>query len=412
LTEYSKLELLKEFENVKIVGPKTIEVHNEQKVIEEALSSPINFPDLASFLGKVRKLLLIINDFTRPTPTQKVLNVLINYIEEETTNFNIIIASGAHRTPTEDELQRILGKYYSSLRERVKFHDSKESNSLIYIGISSFGTPIYINKTIYEYDGMIVIGSSEPHYFAGYTGGRKAFIPGVAGHETITLNHKFALDERSETFALEGNPVHEDMIDIVKKLNICERVFSIQTVVDSEGRICYATAGHIFDSFNEITKHAKKVYSVEIPHKVDIVVALAENPMDVNLYQSHKALENVKLALNDDGIIILVSRCHGGIGPDGFYKLLKECKTPEEAIEKIKGDFKFGYHKAIKLASILSKFNVRVVSELPESALTEVFMEPWSSLEEALKDAVKHKGKDAKILVVRHAGVTVPVLSE
>jgi len=182
-----------------------------------------------------------------------------------------------------------------------------------------------INRMVTEAGSILVIGSVEPHYFAGFTGGRKSFLPGVASHRTIERNHEGALSPRSRVLSLEGNPVHEDMMaamDILDEVPI----FSIQTVLTADHRIYAVAAGDIHDSFRAAVERAKKVFCVRMGRKADIVVTVAAHPMDVDLYQSHKALENGKMALRPGGVIILVSRCREGVGEDQFYRLLASHK--------------------------------------------------------------------------------------
>ena len=186
----------------------------------------------------------------------------------------------------------IFGKeIYAELNAKSEIcdHDSKK-DEMSYLGESKNGTQMYLNKIVAKAKKVIVIGSVEPHYFAGYTGGRKAFLPGVAKYETIEQNHKLALSADAQALRLEGNPVHEDMIDAMKVLAHID-VFSIQTVLDSEHGVYYASAGHLNDSFYDCVKKADEVFCVNIPRKADIVISVAPYPMDVDLYQAQKGAD-------------------------------------------------------------------------------------------------------------------------
>jgi len=406
--KYGKLEI--DDENIiGIIQPKEFYQTDYKKLIIDSLENPIGKEKFSDFLNNKEKILVIINDYTRPTPTEKVLEIINEYTPMHKLGF--IMALGTHRVPKEGELKAVLGKFYSTLRYRLKYHDCKDESKLIFKGESNRGTPIYINKIVYEYDGIIVIGSSEPHYFAGYTGGRKAFIPGLAGFETISKNHKFAMSPESKTLELDGNPVHEDMMDIIDKLNIREKVFSIQTVVDKDKRICFACSGDLVSSFNSIVNHVNQIYTVPVSEKADIIIAIVSEPMDVNLYQSHKALENAKLCLKENGIIVLISRCITGVGSDGFYNFLKESKSPDEAILKSSKSFDFGNHKAYKFAELLTHADVYIVSELSDDIVKNVFMVPFKTVQRAYNKAIEVKGKNSRILVIKDAGVTIPILN-
>jgi len=268
---------------------------------------------------------------------------------------------------------------------------------------------MWVNKLGVEAQKLVPISSVEPHYFAGYTGGRKSFLPGIASYKTIEQNHKHALKPEAKALVLEGNPVHEDMIDALKTIAEKE-IFSIQTVLDGERRIYAATAGHIHKSFYKAIDKAKDVFCVKVPKKSDIVVTVAPYPMDVDLYQSQKAIDNGKLALKDEGILIMISKCRTGIGPRTFFELMSSCKTPQETLNKIDKEFKLGYHKAAKLAEIATWAEMWGVTALPDKDLESIFIKPFSSIQKAIDKAIKIKGTDATILVLMDGGMTVPMI--
>jgi lactate racemase len=265
---------------------------------------------------------------------------------------------------------------------------------------------MYINKKVTEYEKVMIIGSVEPHYFAGFTGGRKSFLPGVSSYKTIEMNHKHALHSDARALKLEGNPVHEDMIDALKTLN-CD-VFSIQAVLDKKHKIYGLTSGDINKSFYQAIDKAEEIFVTEIPEKADIVVSVAGYPMDVDLYQSQKALDNGKLALKDGGILIVVSSCREGLGEEAFYDLLSSSETPAEVLEKIKGNYVLGYHKAGKMAEVNLWADVRAFSELDDELWKQIFIKPVKDLQKAVDDALKEKGPEAGIIVLTDGCMTVP----
>jgi len=182
------------------------------------------------------------------------------------------------------------------------------------------------------------------------------------------------------------------------------------TVLDRNHRVYAATAGHIDDSFMAAVDKAKDVFAVKIKEKADIVVSVTKFPMDIDFYQSQKALENGRLALKEGGILILVSKCRCGTGDDTFIKLLCGCATPEEALKKIKEGYILGYHKAAKIAEILLWAEMYGVTDLPDDVLKGVFITPFTSLQEALDDALRRKGRDAKVLFLLDGSIVVPTL--
>jgi nickel-dependent lactate racemase len=188
-------------------------------------------------------------------------------------------------------------------------------------------------------------------------------------------------------------------------------IFAINMVLNQYQQIYACSSGNIFSSLYESVRHSEKVYCVPTP-KRDIVLAVAPYPLDVNLYQAQKAIENGKIALNDDGILILVAQCRNGIGPDTFYQLLKKCDTPQEALDALKKEYKLGYHKAGKIAELTSRAHIWAVTDLEPTILKDVFMNPVSSVQKALDDAIRQKGGQVQVLVLPEASMTVPMCTE
>ena len=390
-----------------VFNPNPVAKFDETALIAKALANPINQKSFDEFIAGDEKIVIIVNDGTRPTPTAKVLKQIYPKLREKNKIF--IIATGCHREGTLEEYEMIFGKeIYAeiSAKNEVHDHDSKH-DEMVFLGESKNGTQMYLNKIVAEAKKVIAIGSVEPHYFAGYTGGRKAFLPGVAKYETIEQNHKLALSADAQALRLEGNPVHEDMIDAMKVLAHID-VFSIQTVLDSEHGVYYASAGHLNDSFYDCVKKADEVFCVNIPRKADIVISVAPYPMDVDLYQAQKALDNGKLALAKDGILIMVAKCRTGIGPKPFFNLMASAPTPQEVLEKISNEFHLGYHKAAKMAEISLWAQTWAVSELSDDEMRAVHLKPYHDLQKALDDALAQRGADAGIIILPFGSMTVP----
>ena len=390
-----------------VFDPNPVAKFDETALIANALANPINQKSFDEFIGGEQKIVVIVNDGTRPTPTAKILKQIYPKIREKNKIF--IIATGCHRQCSLDEYEMIFGKeIYAELNAKGEVHDhDSKHDEMVFLGESKNGTQMYLNKIVAEAKKVIVIGSVEPHYFAGYTGGRKAFLPGVAKYETIEQNHKLALSADAQALRLEGNPVHEDMIDAMKVLAHID-VFSIQTVLDSEHGVYYASAGDLNDSFYDCVKKADEVFCVNIPRKADIVISVAPYPMDVDLYQAQKALDNGKLALAQDGILIMVAKCRTGIGPKPFFDLMASADTPKKVLEKISAGFKLGYHKAAKMAEISLWAQTWAVSDLSDEQMRAVHLKPYHDIQKAARDALAQKGADAKIIILPFGSMTVP----
>jgi len=398
-------------DDYEILIPKKVSIKDEDKLIEQALENPIGFESFDEFNDAADRLLVIINDATRPTPTSKILKYLLPVLSSH-PDVKFLIATGVHRAPTEEEYKFILGDTYKFFRRKVYAHDSRKDEDMTYLGKSKNGTEMYINKLVSEYKNILVIGSVEPHYFAGYTGGRKSFLPGVASYKTIEMNHKLALSDEARSLALKGNPVNEDMVDamnVLKDLN----VFSIQTVLTGDHKLFAVTAGDLHKSFDAAIDFSNQIFCVPLKQKGNMVISAAPYPMDIDLYQSQKALDNGKLALEDDGVIILVSKCRTGVGEDGFLKLLCKADSPKKILEILDEEYKLGYHKAAKMAQIGIRAEMWAVTDLEVDIIKKAMLKPYSDIQTAVNDAVdliKSKDKKPRAIVMPLGSLTVPLI--
>ena len=363
---------------------------------------------LRCFLKDGKNILVIVNDYTRPTPTAEIISM----IEPEIKNFNFrfIVACGSHRGPMPDELVQIFGKYTELYKNKILIHDAKDNTKLKFLGKTRRGITVWLNQAVWEADKIIAINSVEPHYFAGFTGGRKSFLPGVSGLETITANHKLSLQPEAKTLALKGNPVHDDMTEIAKM--IPRDVFSVQVVIDDKHQLYSIRYGDIFDTLKVASEDAKKIFCVPIKEKADIAVALIQEPYDINFYQSQKGMENAKLALKDKGIMITASHCRKGIGDNEFIRVIAGTKTAKEVLSKINKEFKLGHHKSAKLVVTMMWAEIWTVMPIDDKIIESVFMKPFHNLNVALAKALEKKGKDAKIIILLDASLTVPLVQQ
>ena len=219
-----------------------VSASDDKGCILKAVNNPVDSSNLRDFLAGAEEVVFIVNDATRPTPTSKILDIIYNDIKD--CNIGFIIATGVHRAPTEDEMKFIFGKYLEPLRDRIHVHDARRDEDMVHIGTSKNGTEMYVNRLGVKAHKIAIISSVEPHYFGGYTGGRKSFLPGIASYKTIEQNHKYAMRKEARPLVLEGNPVAEDMEDAIKTI-LDKEIFSIQTVLDPLHRIYAAKAGHL-----------------------------------------------------------------------------------------------------------------------------------------------------------------------
>lgn len=390
---------------------KPVEISNRKEIqnVEQLLSSTIESVSLEEFVSSAKDLLVIVNDAQRPISTPMILEMIWEKIRNKPKTY--VVATGSHKPPNETELLAIFGKFYDSVRNDVHIHVSRADDEMVFLGNTGNGTPIKLNKILFEHDKVITITSVEPHNFAGYTGGRKSIIPGIASYETIERNHKFALGKGAENLIIHGNPVSEDMHDALKFISDKE-IFSIQTVLDKEKKIYKAFCGDIEKAFYAAAKASDELYSVPVKEKADIIVAVPYPPLDMDLYQAHKAIENAKPILCDGGILILVASCKEGIGPDNFYKLLSQSDDPDEMIKTFEKKYNLGEHKSAKIARLQKRAQIWTVSDMNPEILEAIRFRPFSSLHKALEEAFIQKGPDTRVTFLLDGGITVPRLME
>ncbi len=394
-----------------VLVPNKVLIKDQKELILNALENPIGTKSFDEFLFESKKLLVIVNDATRPTPTSKILSYLLPVLSSH-PDVKFLVATGVHRTPTEDEYRFIFGNTYEIFRRKVYSHNARKDVDMVYLGKSKNGTEMYINKLVPDYGNILVIGSVEPHYFAGYTGGRKSFLPGVASYKTIEMNHKLALSDKASSLVLKGNPVHEDMVDAMNVLKDI-RVFSIQTVLTGDHKLYAVTAGDLHKSFNAAIKYSNEIFCVPLRKKGNIVISAAPYPMDIDLYQSQKALDNGKLALEDNGIIILISKCRTGVGEDAFLDLLGKADSCYNVLEILGEEYKLGYHKAAKMAQIGIKNEIWAVTDLDDKIVKKALMKPYKNIQTALDEAInkiKIRGDKPRIVVMPFGSLTIPLV--
>lgn len=386
-----------------VVYPNDVEPADPFRAITDALDNPINSLEFRDFIGHGEDIVVIVNDGTRPTPTSTVLEVLSRYIDLAYPRY--LIATGTHREPTYEEYKMIFGRFYESIIHRIRSHDSK-NDRVVYLGKSRNGTEMWINEMAVDADRLVIITSVEPHYFAGYTGGRKSILPGIAGYETIEQNHRLAMRPEAQSLVLDGNPVHEDMVDVLKVMED-KPIFSIQVVMDRHHNIYKVVAGDLNDAFERAVALAREVFCVDVGEKADAIITVAPYPMDIDLYQSQKAIDNAKWALKKGGKMILVSKCRDGIGHDTFFRQLSMSDDPYKILENLEKEYRLGYHKAAKMAEVLTWADIWAVTDLDPDLLRKANLRPFRSVQDAVDELLK-ENPEAKILVLMDGSVTVP----
>lgn len=392
-----------------LVLPKPVPaVSSELEVVETSLNNPIGSPRLEDIVSPTTRVALLVSDITRPCPSYKILPHILRRLRRAGVpkeNVLIVFATGTHRRHTIEEQARLVGR--SVLNEyRVVDHVCTDEKNLVYLGDTRRGTPVYINSLVHESHVRIGVANIDAHYFAGYSGGAKSLLPGVAGYESIKANHKLMLEPGAETGRLEGNPVREDLEEAASMAGL---EFIVNVVLDGQKRIAGCVSGHFIKAHRRGAKIFNTIYGVEVKEKYDIVIASPGGfPKDLNLYQAQKALDTAAMYVKPGGVIVLVAECREGVGNETTEKLLFSGKTPEEIVEYVRENFELGYHKAYAIARVACKAGIILVSRLPRQLLSKGFIEAAHSLEEALAKARSIVEGSTSIAVLPYAASIIP----
>jgi nickel-dependent lactate racemase len=384
-------------------------LENEAEAITNSLRSPIGCPALLDCIKKNNKVVAIVTDNTRPCPEDRILPPLLAELEQKVPreNISIIIALGLHPPLDKPALIKKLGQAIVA-NYKVINHDV---NQTVNIGTSSRGTPADINRNVVEADFRISTGFIEPHFLAGFSGGRKSIAPGVYSIRSAYKNHGYKMIEHPRTRAgiLKGNPVHEDMVEIAKmaKLN-----FIVNVLLNKQREITHVVAGDPFLAHEKGCDIVRDISGIKVARKVDIVIISNSGaPLDLNLYQACKGIDTASPITRDGGIIIIAASSDAGVGPKPFQELHKSVGTAKEVLQKIMRDepidFQWMNHN---LARAQLKNDIYLVSNLKDSVVRDMMITPIHTIEEGVEKAFKVLGNDAEIALIPEGPLVIPLL--
>jgi nickel-dependent lactate racemase len=384
---------------------------NPEEKLKYLLKNPIGSPSLKEliFQKKAQKILIIVNDITRPTPYKIILPPLLNELDEIGVNkedIKFIIATGIHRDNYNEELSNIFGEDIISTYKFI--NHNADSPDLYYQGKLKSGNELWVNPIVSESDFIITTGVIVPHYFAGFSGGRKSILPGICGRKTIEDNHAKMTHPNACAGNLRGNPVHEEMQEAAEKVGVD---FNINVVINENHKIVEIVAGGLFESWQRGVEVCKKIFLCPIKQKAEVVIVSAGGyPKDINVYQAQKALDNAYQAVKPGGTIILLAECTEGYGEPIFEQWIKEAESPEDIIKRIKEKFVLGGHKAYGIARVVKEVEVILISSLSKEKVRKLFFIPMRNISQAI-DYVKNKyGKDFQVYILPSGNTVVPQL--
>ncbi|MDR0355453.1 MAG: nickel-dependent lactate racemase [Deltaproteobacteria bacterium] len=389
-----------------ILPARTEQAVDGERLISSALENPVGSPKLRDLVKPGETVAVVASDVTRPCPTAIMLPPILKELAAggvAAKDVVIVLALGIHRNHTVEEKIRLVGQSVFDAYQVVD-HDPNRCRRL---GETSRGTPADIFEKAADADRRVALGNVEYHYFAGYSGGAKALLPGVSSHAAIKNNHAMMVHELAKAGILEGNPVREDIDELPKHLSVD---FILNVVLGEDKKIKGAFGGHCLAAHRAACKMLDGLFQATVPAPgADVVVVSAGGfPKDINIYQAQKALDNAAKAVRPGGSIVWVGACDEGFGEAVFEKWLNEAKSSADLIERVKTKFELGGHKAAAIALVLERCRVFMVSNLPEETAKKLFVTPAKGLEEAVKAALEQAGKGSKVWVMPHGGSTLP----
>ena len=377
-----------------------------EAAVRHALAEPIGAPALRTLAKPGQKIAVIASDISRPVPSFELLPAILDELSAagcRDEDITVVFALGSHRKHTEDEKKRLAGE---AVYGRVRCVDS-DPDDCVRMGVTDNGTPVDVTRTVAEADFRICTGNIEFHYFAGYSGGVKAIMPGVSTPAAIQANHRLMVREEACAGRLDGNPLRAD---IEQAGRICGVDYIVNVVLDEHKHIVYAVAGDAVKAHRAGCAYLDRMYRKPIPARADIVlVSQGGAPKDANLYQTQKALDNAKHAVKQGGTIILIGACPEGLGSRKFEQWLREAPNAHAMIDRVHQHFELGGHKAAAIAMVLENAQIDLVSELPDDFVRSIFLNPQPSAQAALDEALRRYGPDAAVLAMPFGGATLPV---
>ena len=379
---------------------------NWQEKVFNAFSRPIASPTLAGIVEeeKPEKIVIIVNDLTRPVPYELVLVPMLEELHAagiKREQITLLIATGMHRPMTAEEVASSLGEEVARAYRWVN-HDCDGEQA--YYGELSEGVPLYVNPLVAEADLLCAVGLIAPHYMAGYSGGRKSLLPGVCGRETIEKHHSLMRREGSTTASLAENDFHKVMVEAAER---CGLRFIANVVVDSRNEPIDLVAGHWLKAWEEGVRLCEQGSLVPIDKLADLVIVSPGGfPKDINMYQAQKALENASYCTKEGGKILLIAECREGLGEAVFEEWLLEAREPRDLEERIKKEFVLGGHKAYAIARVAVNHSLFLYSSLDVESTARCFMTPVEDIEGFLAENIK---EDDLVYVLPHGANTVPI---
>ncbi|MCK4981340.1 MAG: nickel-dependent lactate racemase [Victivallaceae bacterium] len=377
----------------------------QDELVRFSLENPVASPRLSDLVKDKKNMVIISSDHTRPVPSKTIMPLILKAARHDSPDIDItiLIATGFHRATTREELIDKFGEDIVD-NENIIVHDSQDASSLVQLATLPSGGELWLNRLAVETDMLVAEGFIEPHFFAGFSGGRKSVLPGVAGAQTVLANHcaEFINSEFARTGVLENNPLHRDMLFAAQQAKLA---FIVNVVIDENKDIVKAFAGDREQAHKTACDFLEQLVKIEVPASDIIITSNGGYPLDQNIYQAVKGMTAAEAAIKDGGVIIMVSACNDGHGGQSFFDNMAQAGCPAQILAETA---QVPRHKTVPdqwefqiLARILKRCKVILVTDMCDPEMIKAMhMEHAFSINEAIETAFKIKGKNAKIAVI------------
>lgn len=414
---YGKGEKIVNLPDERIEGVLTSRVEDYQplgsqlELVRKALREPVGSRTLKKLAVGKDRIVIISSDHTRPVPSHLTMPLLLEEIRAGNPQADIIIlvATGFHRRSTIEELR---DKYGNEIveDERIVVHDCRDQSMMVNLGTLPSGGELLVNRLAVEADLLIAEGFIEPHFFAGFSGGRKSILPGIASKETVLANHcaEFIDHQKARTGILDGNPLHRDMLYATEKAGLD---FILNVILNGKKEIIEAVAGNSKKAHLKGCKFLDNLAGVEGKQSEIVITTNGGYPLDQNIYQAVKGMTAAEAVCKENGVIIMLAECSDGHGGEGFYNTFARAETVEAVMNSILSRDR---HETIPdqwesqvLARILMHHTVIMISDLAEGLISDMYMKKAANLEQAIAMAEDIVGNKQSRITIIPDGVAV-----
>ncbi|WP_031513392.1 nickel-dependent lactate racemase [Desulfofalx alkaliphila] len=406
---YGKGFINAEIEDANLAGvllPKTVNNRKPaHEIIATALSNPIGSPSLLQMAREMApcSTAIIVSDITRPLPYRQLLPQIFSQLHRAgitRDKITIVIATGCHRPNSREETAEMLGR---EVANGYKIINHCCDSHLVKVGSLSDGTPLLINKTVAEARLKIALGTIIPHKMAGFSGGSKSILPGIAGRKTIEYNHAKLNHPQAKTGNWQNNPVRKQMDEAARMVGLN---FILNVVTDIEDQLAYAVAGDVVQAWQTGVKHCLELNKVDVPHRCEAaIISCGGYPRDLNVYQAIKPMVNAAKVTAKGGTIVVCARCQEGYGDKIFSRWLKESNEAGDMIERFRRQFVLGGHKAYVLAKLVNDVEVVLVSDLSQKETELLYFNYKPNLARALEYLKEKHGPSYRAWLMPYAGL-------